>query len=393
MCDTLCVLRPSGALFAKNSDRPPAEVQLTGSAPRRPGGSEVRAQYLTLPDTGALGTLLSRPTWLWGAEHGVNERRVAIGNERVYTRADAHAAPEGLIGMDLVRLALERAASAEEAVDVLGDLLVRHGQGGVGDRDHAEAYFSSFLVADPADVWTVETSGRSWAAARASAGGTSVSNRLSLGTSWERASADVAPGTDLDIWRDPGSPTGHADRRLALSRGFVSSGGDLHELVAVLRDHGRGPGPSPPPRDLGEDLSGVSVCMHIPGYMATTSSLVADLPRDPEAPVRCWVAPGSPCVSLYVPAFAPQLGCPEGAVPSVLGDEGAWRDVAVLREVAQRRDDACNVVRERLDPIEQELWAEADAVAPMPQRWAQSAAAWSVRVREVFAGLVAEMNG
>src|SRR5579863_1916332 len=180
VCDTLCVLRPDGALFAKNSDRPPGEVPIVGPGSRRPPGGELQAQYVALPDTGAMATLLARPSWLWGAEHGVNERRVAIGNERIYTRADAQAAPEALLGMDLVRLALERSSSAEEAVGMLGDLVERHGQGGVGDLDHREAYFSSFLVADPEQVWTVETSGYQWAAARSPALGASVSNRIGL---------------------------------------------------------------------------------------------------------------------------------------------------------------------------------------------------------------------
>lgn len=395
MCDTLCVLRPDGALFAKNSDRPPGEVQLVSVSPRRTAGHTVRTQYLALADAGASATLLARPTWLWGAEHGVNEHRVAIGNERVYTVADADPSPEALIGMDLVRLALERAGTADEAVAVLGDLLDRHGQGGVADATHGEAYDSSFLVADPEQVWTVETSGSSWAARRWPVGG-AVSNRLSLRTTWDRASADVAPGTDIDTWRDPASPTGHADRRLEVSRGFVARGGDPSDLVAVLRDHGHGGWPSQPPAELGEDFSGVSVCMHIPGYMATTSSIVADLPRDPQAPVRCWVAPGSPCVSVYVPAFPPQSACPGGALADVLGDERAWRDVATLRDlVVADTNGAAGVltdVRAALDPLEAEIWAEADDIAPSPGQWSTSAVQWSGRVRAALSDLASALR-
>ena len=105
-------------------------------------------------------TFLSCPTWLWGAEHGVNEYGVAIGNERVSTTHDAAAAAPALIGMDLVRLGLERARTAAEAVDVLTGLLETIGQGGIADAAHQAAYDSSFLIADPTEAFVLETAGR-----------------------------------------------------------------------------------------------------------------------------------------------------------------------------------------------------------------------------------------
>src|ERR1700722_9043250 len=147
MCDALCGLGPSGMVFAKNSDRPIGEVQLAVPFGRRASaGCTLRTQYLSIGDTGAHAALLSCPTWLWGAEHGVNEFGVAIGNERVSTVHDAAAACPALNGMDLVRLGLERARSAEEALDILIDLLVTHGQGGRAGGAHYDAYDSSFLI-------------------------------------------------------------------------------------------------------------------------------------------------------------------------------------------------------------------------------------------------------
>ena len=106
--------------------------------------------------------LLSRPWWIWGAEMGANDAGVVIGNEAVFT--DAHEDEPGLLGMDLLRLALERAGSADEAVQVIVVLLEAHGQGGSCSFEHpAFTYDNSFLVADADGAIVLETAGRDWA--------------------------------------------------------------------------------------------------------------------------------------------------------------------------------------------------------------------------------------
>ncbi len=93
MCDTVCVQHTGRTLFAKNSDRPVDEAQVIEAHPARRASTStmLRTQYLSIDDADAAATLGSRPVWLWGFEHGVNEHRVAIGNERVYTVDDAAA--------------------------------------------------------------------------------------------------------------------------------------------------------------------------------------------------------------------------------------------------------------------------------------------------------------
>lgn len=46
--------------------------------------------------------ILSRPSWLWGAEMGANELGVCIGNEAVWTKEPVGEG-EALLGMDLLR--------------------------------------------------------------------------------------------------------------------------------------------------------------------------------------------------------------------------------------------------------------------------------------------------
>jgi hypothetical protein len=368
VCDTLAVVGPSGTLFGKNSDRPPREAQVVEALPRRAPRDAVRTQYLTIPDAGAAALLASRPAWLVGCEHGVNEHRVAIGNEKVWTVDDARAEPPALLGMDLVRLALERATTADEALEHLTTLLTEHGQGGSGEEDHDEPYFSSFLLADPGGGWVVETSARTWAA-RPVGTGAAISNRISLGTDWTRASADVAPGRSFQDWRDPDAPTGIADHRLAATRSCVANAhrsGALAigpaDLVATLRDHGHGPWgepggalrTSPVPTAVDEQWHGVTVCMHVGEYQATTASMVADLPGDDGAPLRAWVALGSPCASVYIPVFPP------ARAPVALARPETWSRFAALARRVETDPDALDRVRAVLAPVEAGLWEAAD---------------------------------
>jgi secernin len=382
MCDTLCAVGRDRTLFAKNSDRPVAEVQLIEPLAARKGGGRLRTQYLELDDPGASALLGCRPEWLWGLETGVNEHRVAIGNEKVFTIDDPYVAEPALIGMDLVRLGLERGHSADEALSLMTDLLERHGQGGVGDRTHDEPYFSSFLVADPQRAWVLETSANTWAA-RPVDDTAAISNRLTLGTDWTRASEDVGAGTDFDEYRLQRAPTGHADIRLAASRACLASGSEAltpRILAAQMRHHGERPwGPpggdpaqvSAPPPTTSPDGTGVTVCMHVRGYQATASSLVVELPSDPDRPLRAWVAAGSPCVSVYIPVFPPM------GVPSELGDAKAWKRLLSLRERVEADPSALAEIRAELGPVEAELWESADAAAGNPNAEAAfSASCW-----------------
>jgi secernin len=400
MCDTLCAPGPGGMVFAKNSDRPPDEVQVVWPFGRRSSaGCTLRTQYLTIGDTGAHATLLSCPTWLWGAEHGVNEHAVAIGNERVATSHDAASAPAALIGMDLVRLGLERARTAEEAVEVIGALLETHGQGGIADAAHQDAYDSSFLVADPDHVFVLDTAGSEHAAAPFPAGA-AISNRLSLGTDWTAASPSLVPGDDFRGRHDAGHDDLRADARVEASRAFlraVCPGGLTPAATAAhLRDHGLGPwgapgarldsAPAPPPSLDSGHSSSVTVCMHVHDLVVTTSSMIAQLPPGAgrDSPLRAWVAPGSPCVSIYVPCFPRAQSGPPPYVPFELSQEELWHAADRLRRRVETDAGALAQVRAALDPVEDELWAEAEQVADQPSRWAPTGASWGARALDAM---------
>lgn len=404
MCDTVCVRRRDGMLFAKSSDRPVDEAQVLRWFDRRRASlADLQTTYVTVPDHGAAALLGSQPTWMWGLEHGVNEHGVAIGNEKVWTVDDPHAAPAGLLGMDLVRLGLEQGTTADGAVEAMTALLEAHGQGGSGEQHAEEPYWSSFLVVDGNGGWVVETSDRSWVA-QPVGGGAAISNRLTLSTGWTRASADVVPGSDWDRRRAPEAPTGLADHRLAATRAAVARGERLTsaDAVATLRDHGTGPwgppggaaGPTPPPPvEVGRDWAGVTVCMHVRDYQCTTASLVADLPSSPDTPVRIWASLGTPCTGVFLPVavFPPNgngAAGPQAVVPAVLGDAEGWRAFAALgRRVeapGEQGASALDTVRSVLSPLEAAAWHEADALwarGAGPDAWRAAADHWDSAVR------------
>lgn len=192
MCDTLILRHQGQTWFAKNSDREPAEPQrlLRLPAVRNDPEARLRTTYLDIPQAAQRHALvISQPSWIWGAEMGVNEHGVAIGNEAVFTKLTRQRGT-ALLGMDLLRLGLERGASAREALEVITGLLQRYGQGGpAGYRDKRIRYDNSFLIADPGEAWVLETAGNLWAAKKVERW--AISNALTLGHEFDLCSRDL----------------------------------------------------------------------------------------------------------------------------------------------------------------------------------------------------------
>jgi secernin len=309
--------------------------------------------------------------------------------------------------MDLVRLGLERARSAGEALDVMCELLTTCGQGGVADAAHGEAYDSSFLIADTAGAFILDTSGRDYAAAPVAlggSGGAAISNRLSLTTEWTRGSDSLEDGDDFDRFRSPLAPTAFADVRLATSRRFLETQGQggltPAATAAHLRDHGHGPWGEPGGRGRGDrgsgDISGISgisdisICMHARGLVVTAASLIAVLPAEREggAPLRTFVALGSPCASIYVPAFPATAGGPPPFVPLELSRPDLWHAADQLRRRIEADPAVLAGIRHTLDPVEDELWAEADDVVDRPGRWSEVGRDWGRRALDALSSCI-----
>jgi secernin len=168
-------------IFGKNSDRPAGEIQDVIFIPAETytAKASVECTYITIPQAkDTLAVIISQPRWMWGAEMGANECGVVIGNSAVWTSEPARST--GLLGMDLVRLGLERGHSAIAALKVIVELLEKYGQGGNCAEHFQMNYHNSFLIADRKQAWVLETADKYWVAERVTSGTRSISNNLSI---------------------------------------------------------------------------------------------------------------------------------------------------------------------------------------------------------------------
>ena len=288
MCDTFVVVGPQGVVFGKNSDRDPNEAQQLEWLPSREhaDGSTLQCTWTRIPQARRSNALvLSRPYWMWGAEMGANEHGVAIGNEAVFARGRLEE--NGLTGMDLVRLALERSDTAEAGMTVIRGLLAAHGQGGRAGYARADFhYHNSFLIADRREAWILETVGRDCASRRISAGVAAISNALQLPPLRSR-------GRRLHTLLARASSRSSRVERLAAG---VQTAADA---ARVLSDHGDG---APTPRFSRLTGALAAPCVHAGGWLAaaqTTGSWISELSAQGD---RHWATgTSSPCLSVFRP--------------------------------------------------------------------------------------------
>ena len=311
MCDILVANREITAegntIFGKNSDRSCNEPQYFVFIPSTDHGEEeVRCTYIPVKQvkhTKAL--LLSKPSWIWGAEMGVNEDGVCIGNEAVYSK-ETKKEP-ALLGMDLLRLGLERGATAKEALGVITDLLEQYGQGGNGSFDGEFYYDNSFVIADHEETWYLETAGKYWGAKKVRKA-LAASNHMMLGTPYfmhmetvthaKEAGYDTqAPfdfaGCYMD-WDRPNNISGFI--RSSLGRHMLELPGTsfkVEDMMRGLRSHS-----TEDPWRKGD----VSICKHAVGpssESSSTNSFIAVL--KPEELCMWGTGMSTPCMAPFQP--------------------------------------------------------------------------------------------
>jgi len=402
MCDTAVWVTRSGVFFAKNSDRDLNEAQHLDWQPARehPAGALLRCTYLTIPQARRThATLLSRPYWGWGAEIASNEHGVPVGNEAVFTKTPVPK--RGLTGMDLVRLVVERAATAAEAVAVLRRLLAQHPQGGGGGHESPRfRYFSSFLIADRTTAYVVETCGQEVAQQQVPVGGgAAISNGLSLPELAARHSDPLYSWASRCALRR--SRTLAHLGRLTAASASPQDDVTLRALMAMLRDHGSDAEPHNTATAEATTITydplfgGLSApCVHAGGLLAasqTTASWVAQL-GGAGGDRHFATATAAPCTGLFKPVSVTEPLSPAvlGAIPSdrveTVGPPSLfWQHERLHRAVLRDPARLLPLYQADRDALEARFVAESpSSAAAFAEGW-QHLAEWTARVERHLA--------
>jgi secernin len=381
-------------------------------ASRHSVGEHVRTQFLELPQPRQTHRVFGvQPYDDWGYVHGLNERQVAVACVPLCDSL-MHAEP-ALQGTDLVRLLLERCATALQAVDWLAELLAQYSQAIGPNFLENLARENIFLVADPAEAYVVETAGPFWVyqeikEVRA------VSDLRIIRQDWDRIAHGLADhaysrgwwpqdGTKLDFAGALGeSPLLHPDAlhrwgRATLYLQEQNGHIDGSFVRKILCDH-----------ETDFPLSREqfpSICRHATegSSLATTLSMITSLRKEPSSLPMAWCCFGPPCSGIYLPIFldgdipkemlnassqvVAKLAGPGGQVDRRKENAGAWErlqqlqsevELAVeeflpegmqmkrngsIRELHRQTTLLMRYHQERLEAILAEVAGEADATA------------------------------
>lgn len=306
MCDTLIALPPATAdgyiIFGKNSDREPNEplIMQRISGGIRKSGKKQKCTYIEVEAKEQINeVLLMKPSWMWGAEMGFNSKGVVIGNEAVFTKEKQKKEP-ALIGMDMLRLALECCDTAEDAADYIISLLLKYGQGGKAGYTENLRYHNSFIISDRNEAFVLETAGTYWALKKIK-DFYSISNALTLQDDYDKSSLDgkIPFKKHFDDKLFSYGSKGNLRQQFSIEHLSKNSGHITTSTVLdILRTHC---GNKKTKGFTGGSM--YSICMHAGGIISsqTTGSMI--LKSKGNDSVAFISSTSLPCVSLFMPCW------------------------------------------------------------------------------------------
>ncbi len=320
MCDTVVALgnttKDGAIIFAKNSDRQPNEPLLHVRIPSKtyPNHTTLRCTYIDIEQVEETYEIfIAKPSWMWGCEMGTNEHGLTIGNEAVFTKEKVNKT--GLLGMDLVRLALERCQTVEEAINCITSLLEKYGQGGNCGYEKPFTYHNAFLICDKNGAWVLETAGPYWAAEKVR-DIRAISNRLTIGENFDLSHPELVSHAIEKGWHKEGETfhfaksysdflftkfSGSKERSSCAAEMLRAEKGTITPatMKEILRSH----------LDASKDVhinafSVKSICMHAGFFYGdqTTGSYMISLKEN--QPITGWVTGSSTaCISIFKPTY------------------------------------------------------------------------------------------
>ncbi|WP_242617462.1 carcinine hydrolase/isopenicillin-N N-acyltransferase family protein [Cecembia calidifontis] len=308
--------------------------------------------------------ILSKPFQMWGAEMGVNEFGLAIGNEAVFTRVKIKKDNAGLTGMDLLRLALERSKNPKEAIACIAQLLEAFGQDACGGyKNNDFFYHNSFIIADSTSAYILETAGKSWALKIIPTIG-SISNGLQIGTDYDEIHlAEEKLNFPFHYLPKPKpfsfqgyfsdflyTTAGKAKKRQNCSFGMMESQNgrfNVEKAMAILKTHDKDEEVFEP-----KNATTASLCMHATGYTnpsTTTGSMVAEIRNN--IPSTVWLTGTSmPCLSVFIPFFLGTTTLKNFPQPGASPDNSLWWKAEIVHRWV------CDDYQNRKKTISQDLF-------------------------------------
>lgn len=329
-CDTFLAqgkaTKSGRMIFAKNSDRYMGEAANVVYFPSKDyeSGSRLKISQHEIEQVEHTNALLGlQPHYIWGLEIGVNEYGVSIGNEAEHSFIPPDT--DGILGMDLVRLGLERGKTAEEALNVITALIDRYSEGGVCSPDGPGAdYNNTFIIADGKEAWVLETLRNQWVAKRISDPYYSISNTYWIEDDYDKCSNGIP-----ELAKEYGLPIREGKFNFAKTFALKTTGTDsfcitrrmrameimkrgcghidVPYFINMMRDHYEDNEVLKPRYDAANAVY-MCLCFHgEPGIdFQTNSSLIVDyqgVDENGNTKFAMWVGLNLPCCSTFFPIF------------------------------------------------------------------------------------------
>ncbi len=373
MCDSFVALGNSTAsgsvLLAKSADTEVNEAEHVLRYPRRQytEGAMVRITHRTIPQaTTTHATILGRSFWAWGAELGCNEHGVAVGNEAVFSNQKADE--DGVCCLDLLRLAVERASSAREAVEVVGHHVETFGQGGNCQMMGNFPFDTGLLIADRHEAYVVNCAGRDWAARKVD-DVMAISNRYQITNEWDLSSLGSGSGENsnfrtlfADEKREHEVAAVERECRARDLLEGIKGSITVADMANILRDVGE----QPASYNIADGDRPTRICMHAGPHESrfwhATGAMISDAGADG---VMVWMtATSATDLSVFKPLFF-DAGMPDmGRAPGGTFTEGSlwWKHEKLHRRAVADYQSLKPGIRASFDVLEAEFFAEGLSV-------------------------------